>query len=302
MGLNVRSFNNGEVIINEGDTGRSVFRIVEGSADVIADYGKKEPFRLAVLKAGDYFGEMAIFEEYPRSATVVASGNNVRVIEIPENELNAFFDENPDVIAELICHLGNKIRAMTNDYNEARVLLKDLKEAEAGKKQSLFSKIKKHIDMYQSGKDTIADPDEEAIRAAYSAIASDENGDTGSFKKGAVIFYEREYNPYMYLLRKGNAGIYTGFGDKNEQKVLEIPEGAVFGEAGLISDEPMTFTAVAETEGTVAEKIGKEDIEQIFRRDPAKINYILRYLSYRLRRLNNDFLKLCKEITENYNK
>ena len=73
MGLAVREFSNGEVIINEGDTGKSIFRLVEGNADVIADYGKKDPMRLAVLKAGDYFGEMAIFEEYPRSAAVVAA-------------------------------------------------------------------------------------------------------------------------------------------------------------------------------------------------------------------------------------
>ena len=302
MSLSVKAFNNGEVIINEGDTGSSVFRIVEGSADVIAEYGKKEPFRLAVLKAGDYFGEMAIFEEFPRSATVVASGNNVRVLEIPGNELNQFFAENPDVILELITHLEKKISAMTNDYDEAQTLLKKLKDAGAGKKESLFSKIRKHIDMYQSGKDTIADPDEEVLKTAYSAVSSDNTGNIVPFKKGEVIFYEGEPNACMYLLRSGNAGIYTGFGEKNEQKVLEITAGSVFGEAGITNDEPMRFTVIAGSDDTLAEKIGRDDIEQIFRESPEKINYILRYMSYRLRRLNNDFLKICKEITENYNK
>ena len=302
MSLIVKTFNNGEVIIREGDTGGSVFRIVEGSADVITDYGKKEPFRLAVLKTGDYFGEMAIFEEFPRSATVVASGNNVRVIEIPEDELNSFFDENPDVILELICHLENKIRAMINDYREAQVLLKNLKDAEEGKKKSLFSKIRKHIDMYQSGKDTIADPDEERLRAAYAAVPSDNTGNTESYKKGAVIFYEGEPNPFLYILRSGNVGIYTGFGEKYEQKILEITSGSVFGESGITDDEAMKFTAIAGSDDTLVEKIGRDDIEQVFRKNPAKINYIIRYMSYRLRRLNDDFLKICKEITENYNK
>ena len=82
MGLVVKTFNNGDVIVKEGDMGRSLFRLVEGSADVITDHDTSDPFRLAVLNEGDYFGEMAIFEEYPRSATVVARGT-VRAIEIP---------------------------------------------------------------------------------------------------------------------------------------------------------------------------------------------------------------------------
>ena len=302
MGIAVKTFNNGEVIINEGDSGKSIFRLVEGNADVIADYGTKEPFRLAVLKAGDYFGEMSIFEEYPRSATVVAASSNVRVIEIPGDELNEFFKENPDVIGELIDHLGNKIRTMTNDYNEAKALLKNLQEADAGKKKSLFSKIKKHIDMYQSGKDAITEPDEDAIRNAYAGISSEEKINTETYKKGAVIFYEGEPNNCMYILHGGNVGIYTGFGEKNEQQSAVLGPGSVFGEKGIMADDPMSYTAVAGSDDTLAEKIYMEDLKMIFRSCPAKINFILRYLCYRLRRLNNDFLRTCKEITENYNK
>ncbi|MBR3278004.1 MAG: cyclic nucleotide-binding domain-containing protein [Lachnospiraceae bacterium] len=301
MGLAVREFSNGEVIINEGDTGKSIFRLVEGNADVIADYGKKDPMRLAVLKAGDYFGEMAIFEEYPRSAAVVAASSNVRVLEIPGDELNEFFSENPDVIGELINHLGNKILAMTNDYNEAQALLKNLQEADAGKKKSLFSKIKKHIDLYQSGKNEIAETDDDALRAAYSAVSSEGFGHTETYKKGAVIFYEGDVSCCMYLLRGGTVGIYTGFGEKNEQKAYELAGGSVFGEKGITAEDPMTYTAVAESDDTKAEKIYMEDLKMIFRSCPEEINFILRYLSNRLRHLNNDFLKICKEITEKYN-
>ena len=63
MSLSVKSFSNGEVIIKEGDSGKSIFRLVEGNADVYSDFETKDPFRLAVLKAGDYFGE--IFRNTP---------------------------------------------------------------------------------------------------------------------------------------------------------------------------------------------------------------------------------------------
>ena len=300
MGIAVNTFNNGEVIINEGDVGKSIFRLVEGNADVIADYGKKEPFRLGILRAGDYFGEMAIFEECPRSATVVAASTTVRVLEIPEDELNGFLKENPDVIGELIDHLGNKVYAMTNDYNEAQALLKSLRDADAGKKKSLFSKIKKHIDHYQSGKNEVSEPDVSVLSEVFASIPHDGAVNFKSYDKGEVIFYEGDTSDSMYILHSGNVRIYTGFGKADEQLFSELPGGSAFGVKGLIAGEPMKATAVAESDETVVEKIYKDELEYIFKTCPAKVTFILRYLSCRLRRLNIDFYSICKEITNNY--
>ena len=139
MSVVEKSFYKGEVIVKEGDIGDSFFRLIEGKASVYADWDKKdqEPFRIALLETGEYFGEMAIIEAYPRNATIVAVGN-VRVIEIPKDDLTTYFRDNPDQILVLMKHLGNRIKAMTNDYNEAKVLLKEVRDAEASKKKSLF--------------------------------------------------------------------------------------------------------------------------------------------------------------------
>ena len=56
MGLVEKTFSQGEVIIKEGDIGKSFFQIVKGKAGVYADYGKADPFRIAVLEAGEFFG------------------------------------------------------------------------------------------------------------------------------------------------------------------------------------------------------------------------------------------------------
>lgn len=300
MSLSVKSFSNGEVIIKEGDSGKSIFRLVEGNADVYSDFETKDPFRLAVLKAGDYFGEMAIFEEYTRSATVVARGN-VRVLEIAENELNDFMTENPDVIGELVNHLGNKVRTMTSDFNEAKVLLKNLREADAAKKKSLFSKIKKHIDIYQSNKNGLTDPNPDAIRETYADITYNDSDRIESFDKGAVIFNEGETGNCMYILHGGIVNLYNGYGSDSQQQIADLEAVSVFGEMEMIFEGARTTTAVAGSDGVIAEKICMEDLESIFRNNPAKITMILRHLSYRLRTLNVDFLNICKEITENYN-
>ena len=128
MGLVEKTFKNGEVIVKEGDTGKSFFQIVEGSAYVYAGTGKEDQIKLGVMEAGEYFGEMAILEAYPRSASVIAKGTVV-VNEIPETELNSYLAEDPKRIIELMRHLGNRIQNMANDYSESKALLDGVLQA-----------------------------------------------------------------------------------------------------------------------------------------------------------------------------
>lgn len=296
-----KTFSQGEVIIKEGDIGKSFFQIIKGKAGVYADYGKNDPFRIAVLEKGEFFGEMAIIEEYPRSATVVAIGT-VTVVEITEDSLNAFFNENPDQIIELMTHLGKRVQSMTNDYNDAKALLKQLSEAEEGKKKSLFSKIKKHIDAYQSNKNQITEPTADPFGEKFDSLKTDRSGKTETFTPGKIFFKEgeSEFRKCMYILKRGSVGLYNNYHKSDEVKTAQMDALSIFGEIGMIAFTPRSYTAVSESEETVVEVIYREDIEDIFKENPLKIDLILRHLSYRLRCITIDFLKVCKEITEKH--
>lgn len=65
----VISYQDGQTIINEGEEGDSLFIILEGQANV-----KKGTNELALLVAGDHFGEMALVRGEPRSASVISKG------------------------------------------------------------------------------------------------------------------------------------------------------------------------------------------------------------------------------------
>ncbi|MBR5182168.1 MAG: cyclic nucleotide-binding domain-containing protein [Clostridiales bacterium] len=299
MGSVEKSFKKGEIIMKEGDVGKSFFKLLEGKAGVYADYAKKNPFRLGFLNAGEFFGEMAILEASPRSATIVAE-TAVTVAEIPEDEMTKYFKENPDQIIELMKHLGNRIQAMAADYAESQVLLKQLQDSDEAKKKSLFSKIKKHIDTYQNNKNKLTEPDGNALRAEFEKLKDDNTGNTKSYSRGMFIFKEGKEENCMYILHSGVVSLVSNFRTKEEVKLKEYEAVTFFGEMGIISGEPRAATAIVESGTAVVETVSPEDLQNLIKTCPEKIELIFRHMSYRLRKLNIDFVNACKEITETY--
>ena len=300
MGMAQKEFKKGEVIIKEGDSGKSFFFLLEGGASVYGGFGKNNQLKIADLEAGEFFGEMAILEAYPRSATVVAKGNT-RVVEIPGNEMNEFFDENPDMILELMRHLGNRIQVMTSDYAESKALLRELRGSEnENAKKSLFSKIKKHIDVYQSNKNKLTDTTK-SFDVKFDYFVANGAEYTKEFRKGGIICNKGDASNCMYVLLSGEVGIYDNYKKPNEEKLSSLEAISFFGEMGMFTEDPRTASAVAETDNTKVEMIDQNDIMDTYKTNPEKIDMLLRHMSYRLRRLTSDFLSACKEITENYN-
>ncbi len=297
MGIIEKSFRNGEVMIREGDTGRTFYRILEGSATVYSNLEKKDQMRLGKLNEGEYFGEMAILEDYPRSASVVAVGD-VRLLEIPESDMNEYFTEDPDRMVDLVKHIGNRIRNMTADYGEAKSLLDQLRRSDAARKdKSLFSKIKKHIDLYQSNKSDLSKPDASLYSDAFARMASDDSSWIKSYRKGMFICREGDSDDKIYILISGEASLYIKYRTDDEHKIYDASPVFVIGE---MCDGGRNATIVVESDDTKVEIFNPDTLKEAFAASPNKVDLLLRLLSYRLRILNIDFLNTCKEIKEDY--
>jgi len=65
-----RAFKTGDVIIKENDQAAGFFVITSGKVEVVRGADGDKPEVLNTLGQGDFFGEMALFEGFPRSATV----------------------------------------------------------------------------------------------------------------------------------------------------------------------------------------------------------------------------------------
>lgn len=60
----------GEIVFRQGDRGDTLYLIENGSVEILNVDAQGEEYRLAVLRDGDYFGEMAFYRDEPRAATV----------------------------------------------------------------------------------------------------------------------------------------------------------------------------------------------------------------------------------------
>ena len=112
-------FNDGEVIIRQGDAGDFMFEILDGQVEVLQEKGGEE-VRLAVLEKGDFFGEMAIFEREKRSATVRAHGQ-VRVLTVDKKILLRRISEDPSLALRILGRMSHRIREMDGELVRLRI-------------------------------------------------------------------------------------------------------------------------------------------------------------------------------------
>ena len=111
-------YQDGEVIVRQGDVGDAMYVIQSGRAEVVEEVRGKT-VRLAVLDANDFFGEMALFEHQVRSATVRALGP-VRVLTVDKKTLLRRIHQDPTLAFRLLEHLCHRLRILDSEYAEVK--------------------------------------------------------------------------------------------------------------------------------------------------------------------------------------
>lgn len=114
-----KTYENGDIIIRQGDSGNCMYEILKGKVEVLQEEDGKE-VTLATLKKGDFFGEMAIFEKEVRSATIRALGK-VRVLTIDKRILLRRISEDPSLAYRLLEKMSHRIREMDAEFVKLKI-------------------------------------------------------------------------------------------------------------------------------------------------------------------------------------
>ena len=91
-----RTYAADEEIVREGSTGTALYIVLSGAARVV-----RGGEAIGEVKAGDFFGELALIEEHPRSASVVAAVETECLL-FPAWEFTALLEEHPEIAVPIM--------------------------------------------------------------------------------------------------------------------------------------------------------------------------------------------------------
>jgi CRP-like cAMP-binding protein len=106
-----RIYRDGEEIIRQGNAGESMYVVQSGRVEVVQKTENGGEQHLAFLEAGNFFGEMSVFEKEVRSATVRAAGE-ARVLKIDKKTLLRRIREDPLLAVNLLKTMSHRIRVL----------------------------------------------------------------------------------------------------------------------------------------------------------------------------------------------
>lgn len=112
-------YRDGEEIVRQGNTGESMYVVQSGRVEVVQKTENGGEQHLAYLEAGNFFGEMSVFEKEVRSATVRAAGE-ARVLKIDKKTLLRRIREDPLLAVNLLKTMSHRIRVLNSEVARHR--------------------------------------------------------------------------------------------------------------------------------------------------------------------------------------
>ncbi|KAJ3295627.1 hypothetical protein HDU79_008816 [Rhizoclosmatium sp. JEL0117] len=203
----------GDILFLQGEIGADMYFLLSGSLNVLIS-GK----RVAQLKDGAFFGELALYANTPRTATVQAASSCI-VYRLSRDSFNSILDMFDDV--------KKKVKAIYNERLEKLKVEEDIRKLAAAKET--ISRVTFLRRDYQ------LDPNDDSFATKLASLF-----EPAFFAADDVIFNQGEMGDEMFVIKSGAVDVLVG-----GYNVSTLREGACFGELALIARLPRPSTVQA---------------------------------------------------------
>ncbi|MBW1981227.1 MAG: cyclic nucleotide-binding domain-containing protein [Deltaproteobacteria bacterium] len=273
-------YEKGEVVCRQGEPGDTMYIIQSGAVEVSQLQGGQEVV-LGLMEAGDFFGEMALVDEKPRSATVTVIKSG-RLLYLTRETLLERVRQDPGVAIHLL-------RALSRRIEETSKLLQRKVEESESLRVALEKRrqMECQLSFTEERRGRGNDGSETFLQLPLSApldIKALARAESVTFDSYENIFRQGDPGEAMYIIAQGAVEIYQ---EKRGVRcfLTRLGRGDIFGEMALLTSRPRSASAVA-TERCQLVPIMRSAFFNKVKRDPGLALYVLQVLTLRLRRLH----------------
>ena len=126
-----RSFKAGEAVFAQGDTGSSMYVVLSGAVQIFLPPKEKDepPVILKDARTGEYFGELSLFDDKPRSASVTATVDTA-LLELTREDFGDHLSKSKNAAMTILAEMAERLRE-TNallSQRAARDVVKEIEE------------------------------------------------------------------------------------------------------------------------------------------------------------------------------
>ena len=119
--LRSRRYSKGEVIFHQGDIGTALYIVRKGQVAIRLSSDDGKEAILTLLDRGDFFGELALLDEEPRSTDAIAR-EEVDLLSLQREDFRRFLEERPQLAMKLLSALTRLVRRVTQLIHDATFL------------------------------------------------------------------------------------------------------------------------------------------------------------------------------------
>ena len=124
-----RKFAAGAIIMNQGDAGTAMYIVADGDVNIYLPGEASRRISLKDIARGEYFGEIALFDDKPRSASALAT-TDATLLELDRNTLSKYLAQRPHAAMLLLRTLATRLRE-TNEMLSQRAAKNAVQEIES---------------------------------------------------------------------------------------------------------------------------------------------------------------------------